>query len=831
MPTPPPWPILPRPEADELRDALAAGRSVVVVGDVGVGKSELVAGAIATLDRPVVTVSGRAVAPGLTLDQLHPALAASLLDLHTQDAAPLLLRVEDAHLLDRASAHALCALVHHGRATMVATLRTAAASRSPWLELWKDGAAERIDVPAFSPRQVERLLEAALGGPLTTDTCLRIVARTQGNAFHLRELVRSELAAGTLVETQGTWVGVTGVPPGPRVLDVLRAELDRLDPAVREGLELIALADELPVRYLASLVSEGVLDDLVREGLVVTDGLDSATGLLARVSHPMYGEAIRQLVPPGRRRRLYARVRAVLPLSGATTGTPLGTLRMVTWALESGVRETPARVLAAMRVALDTQRWQSAVWVGSAALEFVAPDDPQRADVLLMRGEAWRHLDRPAEANEDLTAVAALLAGPTRTPLPPSVRLRLSQQLAYLHQFHSDDVDQAVADLEEARRHLAGTAPEHVRVLEIDRLTHLGHAGRFGECLEASLELLRTTDPTDVAVLRLANPVVLGLALTGRLEEAVRVGTVFAQRSVTYPDPERPWLSEDIAVALGMALAWVGDVEGLARLVGAQDQGGDFSMREALAQTARGVLASCRGQWSDAHRDLAMAAARYSIRDTVGTSGYILAAAAVAAAAAGDLRAARASMTRALAVPLRISASVEPEVRLLLLDAAAWVGERPVRPDALELASWCAERGLARAELEALHRAVVAEPDTPPPPGALDRLVELGEVVSGPRPAALVAHARAVAAGDRDLAEVAVRRLGEAGLWLPTGSVRVVLTRREREIASLAAGGLSSKAIAERFTLSVRTVDSHLSRVFTKLGVRSRRELAGALRD
>jgi DNA-binding CsgD family transcriptional regulator len=55
------------------------------------------------------------------------------------------------------------------------------------------------------------------------------------------------------------------------------------------------------------------------------------------------------------------------------------------------------------------------------------------------------------------------------------------------------------------------------------------------------------------------------------------------------------------------------------------------------------------------------------------------------------------------------------------------------------------------------------------------------------------------------------------------------LTRREREVAELAAQGLASKAIAERLFVSTRTVDSHLLRVYTKLGVRSRTELAGTL--
>ncbi len=55
------------------------------------------------------------------------------------------------------------------------------------------------------------------------------------------------------------------------------------------------------------------------------------------------------------------------------------------------------------------------------------------------------------------------------------------------------------------------------------------------------------------------------------------------------------------------------------------------------------------------------------------------------------------------------------------------------------------------------------------------------------------------------------------------------LTRREREVALLAQTGLSSHAIAERLYLSVRTVDSHLARIYTKLGITGRRELAAAL--
>jgi DNA-binding CsgD family transcriptional regulator/tetratricopeptide (TPR) repeat protein len=55
------------------------------------------------------------------------------------------------------------------------------------------------------------------------------------------------------------------------------------------------------------------------------------------------------------------------------------------------------------------------------------------------------------------------------------------------------------------------------------------------------------------------------------------------------------------------------------------------------------------------------------------------------------------------------------------------------------------------------------------------------------------------------------------------------LTAREREVADLVAAGLSNKEVAARLFLSVRTVESNLSRVYAKLGVRSRASLGRAL--
>jgi DNA-binding CsgD family transcriptional regulator len=93
------------------------------------------------------------------------------------------------------------------------------------------------------------------------------------------------------------------------------------------------------------------------------------------------------------------------------------------------------------------------------------------------------------------------------------------------------------------------------------------------------------------------------------------------------------------------------------------------------------------------------------------------------------------------------------------------------------------------------------------------------------------AHEMFVAIGMEAFAERARNELQASGekVRKRTVETRDDLTAQERQIARLAGDGLSNPKIGERLFLSPRTVEWHLRNVFTKLGIRSRRDLANAL--
>lgn len=95
------------------------------------------------------------------------------------------------------------------------------------------------------------------------------------------------------------------------------------------------------------------------------------------------------------------------------------------------------------------------------------------------------------------------------------------------------------------------------------------------------------------------------------------------------------------------------------------------------------------------------------------------------------------------------------------------------------------------------------------------------------------AHALAASGGARRTAEQATRELRRLGHRIGRGGSRGgggtgvdALSVREREVAELVARGLTNREIASRLFLSEKTIESHLSAAFTKVGVSSRAALA-----
>jgi DNA-binding CsgD family transcriptional regulator len=88
---------------------------------------------------------------------------------------------------------------------------------------------------------------------------------------------------------------------------------------------------------------------------------------------------------------------------------------------------------------------------------------------------------------------------------------------------------------------------------------------------------------------------------------------------------------------------------------------------------------------------------------------------------------------------------------------------------------------------------------------------------------------RRSAGAERRAAALTDRCEGPTTPALQAIEARVQLASAEREAALLAAAGRSNKQIAEELCLSVRTVENRLQRVYEKLGINGRAELAAGL--
>jgi DNA-binding CsgD family transcriptional regulator len=191
------------------------------------------------------------------------------------------------------------------------------------------------------------------------------------------------------------------------------------------------------------------------------------------------------------------------------------------------------------------------------------------------------------------------------------------------------------------------------------------------------------------------------------------------------------------------------------------------------------------------------------------------------------------AITILLSAAERARANKQFAAEVICLQTATQFGDRSVAPRLRELEALVEgpRVGLAARFAEALCDGDAAELVA-----VSEDFERMGDLVAAVDAAAHAAigyrrqDQRGSALGCSARADALAQQCGDASTpALRQASERLPLTDREREIVMLIADGLSSRAVAERLSLSVRTVETHIYRAMAKTGTTSRDELANLL--
>lgn len=852
-------------ELTRCAEVLGRGRGVLLVGPAGVGKTRLaaelatvradeghlverLAGSSAGADLPLA-----AVAPLLPPDLAGAGLPALVLLRRAieerADGRVVTLVVDDAHLLDDASALLVHQLVAADAVELVATQRSGSLAPDPVTRLWRDDLVERVAIGPLDRAATAALGRAITGGDLDAGREDDLWRLSQGNPLYVREVL---LAALDHPSADGALLGSEALGGAARLTDLVRLRLGDLDDAGRDAVVHIAFGQPLGPGELEAVVAPDVLAELDRRGLL--DSTVDGRRISIRLVHPLYGEVLRAGVSALEARRVRYRLAEALAATGARRRAD--TVRLAAWSVDGGFEVAPELLARAARTARFSDDLDLAERLARRAHE-VRPTFATGQvlfDVLYEQGP-------PAPIEEHLDQWATLAADDAE-------HVQVAMGRAMTAFWRRGDEAATTAALDEADSRAPNPFAEEARAL---RATLLAYAGRPEEALAIARPLL-AREPDRVLV-QAALAATQALRSAGRPEEALTVvdAAVEAYRGIGQ-----------------QVLLFGSGVLGTARIGALIDAGrldeADEAVRAAIdaarhvgAYRAEALFGLTLG-WLEFHRGRYGAAA-----DTFARSGRMMATvnhegmarwgwcrAALARATGDDADGARAALEEAERFEGHAAQAFESTPHLAR-GWTAWLTGHPAdaRAHLRAGAEACRARGDGQGEMLCLHDLArigdAAE--------VVDRVDELAPTTDGALLTAAADHVRALAAGSLDrLADAtegfaaigtwlwaseaataageAARRAGDqraaaawdrkAATWrdrcdsvrtpglLPTPGP-VPLTRREREVATLAAQGLPNRDIGERLFIGTRTVESHLARIYGKLGIRRRAELAHLL--
>jgi DNA-binding NarL/FixJ family response regulator len=819
----------------ETAFASPAVNAVVLSGSAGVGKSRLARQALQRLpcrrtEWIAATHSGATIPFGALAHLLPDIAGAGFGPVGAMRAIcshvsgwggrnRVALGIDDAHLLDDASAATVAHMVTRSAAFAIMTTRCGDPLPDAITRLCKDDLADTLIVAPLPDDVVDRLIDHSLAGRVDAPERRRLRRAAQGNPLALRELLHGAVTGG--------------------LTDLVTSRLDALSAATRTVVELVACGEPVPLTMLEHLAEPGAVGASEDSGLVVveTDGRRAQ----ARLAHPVYGEVLRSRLPLSRTRQLCANLAAQI------LSTPLrrrdDTLRAALWQVDSGSITRLDVVRDGARLAIGRAGLALAERLARAARE--AEPGPE-ADRLL--AEILEYQGRSVEA-------AALL--PIVPPTERSERIRWAVTRA-------DWLYWGCGDLAAAERAL-GTV-DGQPAAEGALAFILFFAGRCAEAARIADGVLRRADSDPQARVWAAAAATASLGFLGRLEEAqaVRVsGLDVAERHST----TLPWAAFQIEIAACLAYLAAGRAHEAASIAATGYQTAletGAPMMVSGWALYRGIVAGAQGDLDRADQLLAEALKGFEQNDTFRLRRCCLAAHAWVRAMRGQDRAAAALMAAADQLDNETNHVFSPWIAMWHAWVARACGDTTMAVHhAARGAEIAAAAGLPCVEAMARYDLVRLGGTTD-----LNRMAAL----PGSVPAALTTAARALTdsdAAELELAAGAVAELGyhlhaaelataaaqtlrraghrgRAGLagaaaaerrsrcpgartpLLAEDSIAALLTTREQQIALLAARH-TSKEIAQRLGLAVATVNNNLARAYVKLGVNDRAQLRALL--
>lgn len=804
------------------------------------GTSEVSLGALA----PALGVPPPAVSEGELLHWAGRQLAAR---------SDLVVCVDDAHLLDAASASILLQLAARREGFVLATIRSGADCPEAVVSLWKDGWAERMEVLPLALSETVALAQEFLAAELTADTADLVCRLSAGVPLYLRELLIAAVEEGSVVETaegRKAWRGP--LVPNARLGELVTTRLSRLTDDEREALLTVALGEPLDLQVAEQVVDAAKLSRLEQRGMTST--LIDRDRPVVRLSHPLYGEVLRARAPTATSREVHRRLAQALETVGYNEDD---LLRLARWRLDCGDPGDPALLLVAGERALRTFDTGLAERLGRAAAD--ADGGPP---ALRLVADALYFASRWDEATMVLNG---LVAG----DMDDDTRAAVAMRQASLLIWSAGDPDAAHGCLAAAAEQVADPALR--AEIDAERVWPLVVSHRLEEASAAAAPYVGEGPIEPRAAMRALPPYIVGSAIRGRTGDALRA----AERAVDLLEEATetvPTSYGELLAASCLALWLDGQLRECTALVDSMGPEGSSDWSDegrGLIGFIRSKMALEGGQATEAVRRVEAAIEALRGNDIgmfLPWAHYVRARAAASLGDAATGRQALADGDECRVPAIRLA---EPD-RLLAMGAVTELTEPGRgRADLLEGVERFASEGAYPYALLALVEAVRLGHDDA---SAADRATELAAGCQGRLGPVATGFVESVVTGDPDRLRVAAGELEEIGLDLvgaetalmaavnfeqegqggsalearqfATGllercgpvETRIVtiygadaplarLTSREQEVARLVGTGLTNREVADRLHISERTVDNHVQHIFTKLGINDRNAL------